>query len=123
MKRLDEKCCFFFNLVQATLVQLYLHSTGLMSVAEYKSSTCVYRLGEYSWVLGLDCVCGSSVSPAFRLDITSIIFSTEDRHLQVFFICLYDFMYDDDNNYKNVKLLIIRIIAIVIVIMIVLDVI
>jgi hypothetical protein len=44
-------------------------------------TTC-FRLGQFSWVLGLDCPCGASVSPAFRLDMTAIIFKTGGRHLQ-----------------------------------------
>ncbi|XP_023325970.1 dual specificity protein phosphatase MPK-4 [Eurytemora carolleeae] len=43
---------------------------------------CNSRIGQYSWVLGLDCTCGASVSPAFKLDMTAITFNTPDKHLQ-----------------------------------------
>ena len=46
---------------------------------------CQTRVGQYSWVVGEDCVgqnCTAKVIPAFSLDVTEIIFRTKNRFLQ-----------------------------------------
>ena len=33
--------------------------------------------------MGVECVCGAAVAPAFKLHNTALIFTTEDKYLQV----------------------------------------
>ena len=42
--------------------------------------------------MGVECVCGATVAPAFKLHNTALIFTTEDKYLQVIFyyFCLID---------------------------------
>ena len=44
---------------------------------------CQAGVGDYSWVKGLQCAsCKVTVTPAFQLDVTEIIFKTKSRFLQ-----------------------------------------
>ena len=47
---------------------------------------CQAKVGHYSWVLGRVCDgsagCGATVTPAFQLDVTEIIFRTKNKYLQ-----------------------------------------